>query len=161
MSLGLAAMAAVNFANGYLDGLRKSKAYKNDARAYLQQAAQYRQNAANIRLNGALNEDVMRSKNRSHLADMVANASENGMGESPTMASSLQTAASALEQNVLNKRYQTESKAENSLYQARLNEENARYLKKKKRNAFQSGLISGIDSALGGLHLPMKGTSGL
>jgi len=156
MSLSLGMMAASNFARGFMQGMKKSDAYRQKASMYQQSSGNYRQSAANTRMAGALAEDSMRAKNRTALADMSATASENGMGESPTMMSAIKTNASRLEQNVLNQRYQTEKEAENYLYQARLAEANARRLKKKARNAFQSGLISGINSALGGLNLPIE-----
>lgn len=146
MSLILAAIG-VNFASKFLQGTAdRNKAYAQAA-DYAEQANIYRRNAALLRLNGALNEDVMRSQNRAYTARSLTAAGEAGMGESETFATALATTAAALEQNVLNARYQVESEAANYLYQANIAEENARQLRKKGRNYFQSSLMSGITSA--------------
>lgn len=147
MSVGLGAMAAINFANGFLGGLKESKAYKEKASSYYQQAANYRQNAANIRMQGVIGEDAQRFKNRAALARTQALLSENGMAESPTALSSVATTLSDMEQNLFDRRYQNETRAQNSIYQAGLAENQARAAKKKSHNAFQSGLINGISSA--------------
>ena len=76
------------------------------------------------------------------------------MGESPTTATALATTSSALEQNILNRRYETESAAENYLYQARLAEEEARQYKKTGSNMFVSNMLSGLASAVGGFYKP-------
>lgn len=149
MSLSIGALMGINFASGFLDGVKQSYAYKQSAYDYQRQAASFRRNAYLTRLSGALNEDVSRAQNRAYLSRANAAAAEAGMSESPTFISSLATSASALEQNVLNDRFYTESKAENYLYQARVADANARMLKKRSRHAFQNGLISGIGSALG------------
>ena len=149
MSLSIGALMGINFASGFLDGVKKSYAYKQSAYDYQQQAAAFRRNAYLTRLSGALNEDVSRLQNRAYLSRANAAAAEAGMSESPTFISALSFSASALEQNVLFDRFYTESKAENYLYQARVADANARMLKKRSRHAFQNGLINGIGSALG------------
>ena len=149
MSLSLGALMGVNFASGFLNGVKQSNAYRQSAYDYRLQAAAFRRNAYLTRLSGALNEDVSRAKNRAYLAEANAAAAETGMAESPTFVSALASSASALEQNVLNDRYATESQAEHYLYQSRVAEANARMLKKRSRNVFQNGLISGIGSAFG------------
>lgn len=148
MALNIAVAMGLNFASGFLKGIGESNAAKVEAANYAQQAVIYQRNAAVTRINGARNEDVMRSQNRAYLANAAATAGEAGMGESPTMVSQLATSGAALEQNVLNQRYQTESEAENYLYQARVAEENARQAKKKSKNKFINGLVSGASSAL-------------
>jgi len=145
--LELGALAAAQFATGFLQGVQQSNQIMRQSYAYQQQGNVYRQNAAITRLNGALNEDISRAKNRAYMSRAMVAGGEAGMAESPTFASALASTASALEQNVLNQRYQTESAAENYLYQARVAEENARVAKKKSHHAFRSGLISGITSA--------------
>lgn len=146
---GIAAGAvALNFASGLVKGAKESKSYKAQAKLMEQQAAIYRKNAALLRRNGARNEDIMRSGNRAQLSRITAVGGEAGMGESATFASGLATTAAALEQNVLNERYQTESQAENYLYDARLSEEKAKLLRKSAKRSFRNGLIGGIDSAL-------------
>ena len=149
MTLFTGALMGINFATGFLDGVKQSNAYRQSAYDYRQQAAAFRRNAYLTRLSGALNEDVSRAKNRAYLSNATASAAEIGMNESPTFISALSSSAAALEQNVLNDRYYTESKAENYLYQARVADANARMLKKRSRHAFQNGLISGIGSAFG------------
>ncbi|MBO5038008.1 MAG: hypothetical protein J6C85_00920 [Alphaproteobacteria bacterium] len=139
---------ALNFASGLIKGAQQSKSYKAQAKLMEQQAAVYRKNAALLRRNGARNEDIMRSGNRAQLSRAAAAGGEAGMGESATFASGLATTAAALEQNVLNARYQTESQAENYLYDARLTEEKAKLLRKRSENSFRNGLIGGINSAL-------------
>jgi len=154
MALGLGVIAAINFASSYLNGVKNRNQALQQANSYAQQADIFRQNAAKTRLNGALNEDVLRAQNRSYLSRGLAAAGEAGMAESPTLMSLLSTSASALEQNVLNQRYQTESEAENYLYQARVAEYNAHQNRKKSRNVFKSGLINGIGSALTSISQP-------
>lgn len=148
MVLPIGVSMGLNFASGLLGGIAQSNKANAQAASYKQTAANYRQNAAQTRLVGAMNEDILRAQNRANLARSYAAAAEAGMGESPTMMSAMATNASALEQNVLNARYQTETEAENYLYQARVAEANARNAKKKSKNLFNSGLISGISSAL-------------
>ena len=145
--LELGALAAAQFASNFLQGLQQSNQAKRQSVYYQQQGNIYRQNAAMTRLNGALNEDISRAKNRAYMARAAAAGGEAGMAESPTFVSAMSTTASALEQNVLNQRYQTESAAENYLYQARVAEENARVMRKNSRHAFRSDLINGITSA--------------
>jgi len=147
--LELGALAAAQFASGYLQGVQQSNQMQRRSYYYQQQGNAYRQNAAMTRLNGAINEDVSRAKNRAYLSRATAAAGEAGMAESPTFTSALSSTAAALEQNVLNQRYQTESEAENYLYQARIAEENARVMRKNSRHAFRNGLINGITSAFG------------
>lgn len=150
MSLGLLGLAmGVNFAKGFLSGLKDSNDAYMSARDYDYQAEIFRKNAETVRLNGAINEDIMRSKNRAYISTGVAAANEVGMGESPTMMSALAYTGSLLEQNVLNERYRVESEAENYLYQARVMANNARQMRKKSGNIFRSGLINGINGALG------------
>ncbi len=148
MSLSLGVAMGINFATGLLGGLQKSNEAYQSMNNYYNQASIYRKNAYTTRLVGAMNEDALSRQNRSYLAQVVASANEAGMGESPTMMSALLSTMSVLEQNVLNARYQTESEAENYLYQARVAEENARLMRKKSRHLFKSGLINGISSAL-------------
>ncbi len=140
--------AGISFASGFLSGTQEQQAYRQKAQQAYREAAIYRKNAATVRLNGALNEDSMRAKNRATMAVSSAAMGEAGMGESPTTTTALATSASAMEQNVLNTRYQTESEAENYLYQARTAEENARRYKKKGRNSFMNSMLSGASSAL-------------
>ena len=147
MTVGLGVAMGVNFANGFLNGIRNRNAALLRVADYRQQADIYRRNAALVRLNGARNEDIMRAQNRRQIASNFAAAGEAGMAESSTMISALATSAAMMEQNVLNARYQTESEAENYLYQSRVAEENMRRAQKKSKNAFRSGLISGINSA--------------
>lgn len=148
MVLPIGVTMGLNFASGLLGGIAKSNQARATAAVYKQNAANYRQNAAQVRLIGAMNEDIMRAQNRANLSAATTAAAEAGMGESPTMASAVATTAAALEQNVLNARYQTESEAENYLYQARVADAEARRAKKKSHNLFRSGLISGISSAI-------------
>jgi hypothetical protein len=108
----------------------------------LQNADVLRKNAYSVRAVGAKNEDVSRSQNRSYLANNRALAYEAGIGDSPTLMSSLATSANALEQNVLNDRYKIESEAENYLYQSRVASKNALELKKKYKNSFGSSLLN-------------------
>lgn len=147
MVLPIGVAMGLNFASGLLKGAAQSNKAKAEANAYRQSAANYRHNATKTRLSGAVNEDILRAQNRANLARSSAALSEAGMGESPTAASALAATASAMEQNVLNSRYQTENEAENYLYQARIADANARALKKKSGNMFRSGLINGISSA--------------
>ena len=147
--LELGALAAAQFASGFLQGVQQSNQAKRQSYYYQQQGNVYRQNAAITRLKGAINEDVSRAKNRAYLSRAVAAGGEAGMAESPTFTSALSSTASALEQNVLNQRYQTEVEAENYLYQARIAEENARIMRRNSGHAFRNGLISGITSAFG------------
>ena len=146
--------AGLNFASGFLKGKEAENEYLARAETARQQAAVYRQNAATVRLNGALNEDAQRSQKRATIASARAAAGEAGMGESPTTATALATTSSALEQNILNRRYETESAAENYLYQARLAEEEARQYKKTGSNMFVSNMLSGLASAVGGFYKP-------
>lgn len=140
--------AGVNFASGFLRGTQESQQYEKAAANYRQQAQLYRKNAHISRLKGSLNEDNMRSQKRAYLAQASASSGEAGMADSPTMATSLATSSSAYEQNILNRRYEVESEAENYLYQARIADENARQMKKKSRHSFNNGLVGGISSAL-------------
>lgn len=149
MALGLGLAMGLNFASGFLNGVQSSNKYLQQSAIYQQQADIYRRNAALTRLNGARNEDILRAQNRAYLSRSRAAAGEAGMGESATMMSLLASSASALEQNVLDARMNVESEAENYLYQAALAEENNRIMRKKSKNAFRSGLVSGISSSLG------------
>lgn len=158
MSLMLAAIG-VNFASRFLQGVADSHKAAVQAADYREQANIYRRNAALLRLNGAINEDIMRTQNRAYTARSSAAAGEAGMGESETFATALATTAAALEQNVLNARYQVESEAMNYLYQANVAEENARQLKKKGRNYFQNGLMNGMMGAFD-MYNSLKGDKG-
>lgn len=150
MAIGLAVtIGALNFASGFLQGKQAENEYKAKAEQLRQQAAVYRRNAATVRMNGALNEDAMRSQKRATIASAAAAAGEAGMGESPTTTTALATTSSALEQNILNRRYETESEAENYLYQARVAEEEARQYRKTASNMFVSNMLSGLSSAVG------------
>lgn len=140
--------AGVNFASGFLKGKGAENEYSKQAQLARQTASIYRQNASNVRLRGALNEDAMRSQKRASLATASASTGEAGIGESPTTASALATTASALEQNILNERYRVESEAENYLYQARVQEEQAKQYKKAGGNQFMSSMLSGLSSVL-------------
>ena len=148
MVLPIGVAMGLNFTSGLLGGIAKSNQAKKQAAGYRQSAANYRYNAAQTRLRGAMNEDAMRAKNRGDLALSSAKMAEAGMGESPTAMSAMATAASGMEQDVLNKRYQNETEAENYLYQAKIEDAKAHAAKKKSRNMFRSGLINGISSAL-------------
>lgn len=148
LTLGTGALAGISFASNFLKGYSAYGQAKQEAAVYGQQAASYQRNAARVRLVGSLNENIARSQQRAYIARGAAAAGEAGMGESPTTAAALATSYAALEQNILNQRYQVESEAENYLYQARVAEENARQLKKKGKNRFTSGLLSGINGAL-------------
>ncbi len=139
----LVAKAAAGFASGFLKSLNDTKTYKAQAKMYEQQAALYRRNAKNTRLTGSLNENMMRSQQRATLAQSSAASGEAGMGYSPTAAKSLATSAGALEQNILNERYQVESEAENYLYMAAVAEENARQMRKKSKHSFGKSVIGG------------------
>lgn len=152
MSLGLLGVAmGVNFARGFLSGVQDSNTAAYSAADYAKQAEMLNQNAATVRLNGAINEDIMRSKNRAYISSGTAAANEAGMGESPTMMTYLSQANYLLEQNVLSERYKVESEAENYLYQARVMAHNAHKMRKKSGGAFRNGLINGISSAFGTL----------
>lgn len=148
MVLPIGMVMGLNFASDLLGGIAQSNQQRAQAQVYKQNAANLRHNAKQTRLLGAINEDILRAQNRASVARSAAALSEAGMGESATAATALAGSASALEQNVLNNRYQTESEAENYLYQARLAEANARAAKRKSKNLFNSGLINGISSAL-------------
>lgn len=140
--------AGVNFASGFLKGLSLKNDEDTQAQLHLQNAQTYRQNAQNVRLAGSLNENSMRSQKRSAIASSLAAAGEAGMAESPTTTSAVATTSSALEQNILNQRYQVESQAENYLYQAMIEEENAKQRKKQGQNQFNSSMLSGLSSAI-------------
>lgn len=148
MVLPIGMVMGLNFASGLLGGIQKSNQANAQAQVYKQNAANFRKNAVQTRFAGAVNEDILRAQNRANLSRSNTALNEAGMGESPTAATALASAASAMEQNVLDARYKTESEAENYLYQARVADANARAAKRKARNAFRSGLISGISSAL-------------
>ena len=137
-----AMLYGAKFVSNFLKSEQENKKYLIEAETELLNAEILSGNAHNIRNVGALNEDVSRSKNRAYLAQNRAIAGEAGIGESPTLMSSLATSASALEQNVLNDRYKIESEAENYLYQSRVSRENANQLKKRYKNSFTSSLLS-------------------
>lgn len=143
----IAAKIGAGFANGFLKSIQSTQEAKAQAQVYANQAALYRQNAKNSRLTGSLNEDMMRSQQRAVLAQGSAAAGEAGMGESPTAMKSLATAAGALEQNILNSRYQVESEAENYLYQAAIADENARQMRKKAKHGVVKAMVGGTISA--------------
>ncbi len=143
--------AGVNFASGFLKGKEEQNQYEKKAQLALQNAQVYRQNAANIRLSGAQNEDALRSQKRATVASASAAAGEAGMGESPTTTTALATTSAALEQNILNERYRVESEAENYLYQAMVEEANAKQYRKEGQNRFSGNLLSGLSSSLSSL----------
>lgn len=143
--------AGVNFASSFLQGKAEQNEYEKKAQLALQNAQTYRQNAQNIRLSGARNEDALRSQKRATIASASAAAGEAGMGESPTTTTALATTSSALEQNILNERFKTESEAENYLYQALIEETNAKQYKKEGQNRFSGNLLSGLSSSLSSL----------
>ena len=142
MAYTVAMMYGAKFVSNFLKSEYETKQYLLEADQELQNAEVLRKNAYSVRSVGARNEDVSRLQNRAYLASNRAIAYEAGIGESPTLMSSLATSASALEQNVLYDRYKIESEAENYLYQARVSEENARQLKKKYKNSFGSSLLN-------------------
>ena len=142
MAYTVAMMYGAKFVSNFLKSENEAKQYLLEADQELQNAEVLRKNAYSVRSAGARNEDISRLQNRAYLASNRAIAYEAGIGESPTLMSSLATSASALEQNVLYDRYKIESEAENYLYQARINEENARQLKKKYKNSFGSSLLN-------------------
>lgn len=144
----LAVAMGVNFASNFLKGIGESNQATRASQIYAGQADIYRKNAARVRLLGAYNEDMLRAQNRAYVSKARATAGEAGMGESETYATALAHTAAALEQNVLNARYKTESEAMNYLYQASIADENARQMKKKSRHRFQNALISGIYGAM-------------
>lgn len=143
--------AGVNFASGFLKGKEEQNQYEKKAQLALQNAQVYRQNAANIRLSGAQNEDALRSQKRATVASASAAAGEAGMSESPTTTTALATTSAALEQNILNERYRVESEAENYLYQAMVEEANAKQYRKEGQNRFSGNLLSGLSSSLSSL----------
>lgn len=143
--------AGIDFASGFLKGKEEQNQYEKKAQLALQNAQVYRQNAANIRLSGAQNEDAMRSQKRATVASASAAAGEAGMGESPTTTTALATTSAALEQNILNERYRVESEAENYLYQAMVEEANAKQYRKEGQNRFSGNLLSGLSSSLSSL----------
>jgi len=152
MSLALLWISmGINFAKGFLSGVKESNEAYYKASDYENQAEIFKKNADAMALHGAINEDVLRSKNRFYISNGVAAANEVGMGESPTMMTALTQTNTLLEQNVLNERYKMESEAEKYLYQARVMAHNARQMRKKSDKAFRSGLVEGIGSALGSL----------
>ncbi len=143
--------AGINFASGFLKGKTEQNEYETKAQLALQNAQTYRKNAQNVRLSGAYNEDALRSQKRSTIASASAAAGEAGMGESPTTTTALATTSSALEQNILNERFKVESEAENYLYQALIEEANAKQYKKEGQNRFSGNLLSGLSSSLSSL----------
>lgn len=145
----LAINAGLGFVSGFLKGYRNTQAARQQASVYAYEAQAYRRNAARVYAAGALNEDILRSGQRATVSKGAAAAGEAGMGESPTTVAALATTYGALEQNILNQRYEMSSEAENYLYQARIADENQRQMKKKARHAFGSALISGISGGLG------------
>ena len=152
MSLALLWISmGINFAKGFLSGVRESNQAYYQAADYEKQAEIFKKNADAVQLNGAMNEDILRSKNRLYISNGIASANEVGMGESPTMMTVLTQTNTLLEQNVLNERYKMESEAEKYLYQARVMAHNAHKMRKKADGAFRSGLIDGISSAFGSL----------
>lgn len=140
--------SGLGFASEFLKGTQEQYQYKQAAASYEQQAELYRRNAHISRLKGSLNENNMRSQKRAYMAQANASAGEAGMAESPTMATTLATSSAAYEQNILNKRYEVESEAENYLYQARVADANARQMKKNVRHSFRNSLIKGISSGV-------------
>ena len=143
--------AGIDFASGFLKGKEEQNQYEKQAQLALQNAQVYRQNAANIRLSGAQHEDALRSQKRATVASVSAAAGEAGMGESPTTTTALATTSAALEQNILNERYRVESEAENYLYQAMVEEANAKQYRKEGQNRFSGNLLSGLSSSLSSL----------
>ncbi|MBR5599032.1 MAG: hypothetical protein IKW39_03230 [Alphaproteobacteria bacterium] len=148
MAYNLALIVGLKIAAGFLKSEQERQQYKAMAAQELQNAEILRENAYLTRVSGAKNEDISRAQNRAFIASNMAIASEAGMAESPTTMTNLAMTASVLEQNVLNNRFKVESEAENYLYQARVNEENARVLKKKYKNSFASSLLSSVSLGL-------------
>ena len=142
MAYTVAMIYGAKFVSNFLKSEQEAKQYLLEADQELQNADVLRKNAYSVRAVGAKNEDVARSQNRSYLANNRALAYEAGIGDSPTLISSLATSASALEQNVLNDRYKIESEAENYLYQSRVASANALELKKRYKNSFGSSLLN-------------------
>ena len=142
MAYTVAMIYGAKFVSNFLKSEQEAKQYLLEADQELQNADVLRKNAYSVRAVGAKNEDVSRSQNRSYLANNRALAYEAGIGDSPTLISSLATSASALEQNVLNDRYKIESEAENYLYQSRVASANALELKKRYKNSFGSSLLN-------------------
>ncbi len=149
MNAIVAAKMAAGFANGFFKSLKASQEAKAKQKMYEQQAEVFRRNARATRRVGAMNEDAARSQQRASLAQSAAAAGETGMGSSATTMSALATASGALEQNILNSRYEVESEAENYLYQAAIADENARQMKKKSKHRYTKAMIGGAHGALG------------
>lgn len=143
MSASVAAIFALKFASSFLRTTEQNQQYRLEAENELQNAEILRLNAHLIRRSGAINEDVARAQNRAYIAEKTAIANEAGIGDSPTLMTALGTTFSALEQNVLNARFEVESEAENYLYQARVKEANAKALK-KKANSFENTLLNTV-----------------
>lgn len=142
MTQNVALIYGARFVSNFLKSEMERRKYLMEAETEIQNAEILRANAQNIRYVGARNEDIVRSQNRAYLAQNRAIANEAGIGESPTLVSSLATAANALEQNVLNDRFKIESEAENYLYQSKISMENANQLKRKYKNSFGSSLLN-------------------
>lgn len=145
MSLSLAVAAGLGVASNLLKSRNQEK---YDTAAYRQNAAEYRRKALVTRQQGAMAEDRIRYQNRANLARQSAAQGEAGMGESPTALLALATSALPMEQDALNQRYQTESAAQDYLYQANLVDAQRKMMKKKKRNAFMSSFLDSFSSAL-------------
>ena len=154
MAYNLALIVGLKIAAGFLKSEQERQQYKAMAAQELQNAEILRENAYLTRVSGAKNEDISRAQNRAFIASNMAIASEAGMAESPTTMTNLAMTASVLEQNVLNNRFKVFHKDfskmlyENYLYQARVNEDNARVLKKKYKNSFASSLLSSVSLGL-------------
>lgn len=146
MGTGLA--SGISFAANFLGALQESNQAIVDTALYQQNAETYRRNARLARRTGAYNEDIYRAQQRAQMAQGAAALGEAGMGESPTSAAVLATSYDALEQNILAARYQVESEAENYLYQARVQDENARLAKKKSKNRWGKAFLSGATGSL-------------
>lgn len=136
-----------SFASGFLNSLEESNQAIVQAALHRQNAETYRHNARLARRTGAYNEDIYRSEQRAQVAGTAAALGEAGMGESPTTTAVLATAYNAHEQNILSQRYQMELEAENYLYQADAEDENARQTKKKAKHRFAKALLNGANSA--------------
>lgn len=147
MSLSLALATGVG---GAFQLLKKRNEEKYDTSAYRQNALEYRHKALVTRQQGAMAEDRIRYQNRANLARQSATQGEAGMGESPTTLLALATSATQMEQNALDQRYQTETAAQNYLYQANIADAQRKMLKKKNNNAFMTSFLDSFSSALTG-----------
>lgn len=154
MSAGVMGMVA-----GATTVLRGYQAYqqgKAEAQAYDANADILRQNAAQIRLEGAINEDVQRNQNRQQLSATRALMGEMGIADSATAIGALAQDAANAEQNVLSRRYQTESTARNYVQQAGDMNFYAKQAKRQGKNAFRMSLLSGAANGVGAFYRASK-----